>query len=154
MLIVRHAPFCRRSPPPTAHPFKYSREEIESMTRRQWIALLIWVMAASASRAMAADITGKWTASFDTQIGQQNYTYQFVVKDGTITGTAKSDNGESALQDGKVEGDTVTFVELLKFQDMEIRIEYTGKIASADEIKFTRKVGDFATEELVAKRAK
>jgi hypothetical protein len=126
----------------------------DNMTRRQWFTVLILVAAASVSRAMAADITGKWTASFDTQIGQQNYTYDFVVKDGALTGKAKSDNGESAIQDGKVDGDTVTFVENLKFQDMDIRIEYTGKIASADEIRFTRKVADFATEQLVAKRVK
>jgi hypothetical protein len=124
------------------------------MTRRQWLAVVAMVLIASVSPVMAADITGKWTASFDTQIGTQNYTYEFVVKDGALTGKAKSDNGESAIQNGKVEGDTVTFVENLKFQDMDIRIEYSGKIISADEIKFTRKVADFATEQLVAKRAK
>jgi hypothetical protein len=31
---------------------------------------------------------------------------------------------------------------------------YTGKIVSPDEIKFTRNVAEFATEELVAKRVK
>jgi hypothetical protein len=124
------------------------------MTRRHWFVVLMVVLAASAGSAMVADITGKWTASFDTQIGQQNYTYEFVVKDGVLTGKAKSDNGEAALQKGKVEGDTVTFVENLNFQGMDIRIEYTGKITSADEIKFTRQVADFATEQLVAKRAK
>jgi len=124
------------------------------MTRRQWLVALMFVLAASAGSATAADITGKWTASFDTQIGQQNYTYEFVVKDGVLTGKAKSDNGEVALQSGKVEGDTVTFVENLQFQGMDIRIQYTGKITSADEIKFTRQVADFATEQLVAKRAK
>ena len=104
--------------------------------------------------AGAADITGKWTASFDTQIGQQNYTYTFEVKGTALTGKAKSDNGETEIKDGKVEGDTVTFVENLNFQGMDIRIEYTGKIVSADEIRFTRKVADFATEELVATRVK
>jgi len=124
------------------------------MNRRQWFAAVTLVLIASVSPVMAADITGKWTASFDTQIGQQNYTYEFVVKDGALTGKAKSENGESALENGKVEGDTVTFVENLKFQGMDIRIEYTGKITGADEIKFTRKVGDFATEQLIAKRTK
>ena len=124
------------------------------MTRRYWFVVLIFVLAASATAAMATDITGKWTASFDTQIGQQNYTYEFVVQDGKLTGKAKSENGESAIQNGKVEGDTATFVENLNFQGTDIRIEYTGKITSADEIKFTRQVGDFATEQLVAKRAK
>jgi hypothetical protein len=102
----------------------------------------------------AADITGKWTASFDTQIGKQDYTYDFVVKDSKLTGKMKSNLGESDVLDGKVDGDKVTFGELLKFEGMEIRITYTGTVVSADEIKFTRNVADFATEELVAKRVK
>lgn len=125
------------------------------MTARfRFVTLALLVAAAGLLSARAQDISGTWKASFDTAIGQQNYTYTFQVKDGTLSGTAKSDNGESALKDGKVEGDTVTFVENLSFQGMEVRIDYTGKIASADEIRFTRQVGEFATEELVAKRAK
>jgi hypothetical protein len=101
----------------------------------------------------AADLAGKWTAAFDTQIGEQHYTYDFKVDGDNVTGTAKSDNGDVEIKDGKLSGDTVTFVENVKVQGMDIRIEYTGKIAG-DEIKFTRKVADFATETLVAKRAK
>jgi hypothetical protein len=123
------------------------------MKRSAWLLLAVLVLA-RATAAFAADITGKWTSSFDTQIGVQNYTYEFVVKDGTLTGKAKSQNGESAIQEGKVDGDKVSFVENLNFQGMELRITYTGKIVSADEIKFTRNVADFATEELVAKRTK
>jgi hypothetical protein len=48
----------------------------------------------------------------------------------------------------------VSFVETFKYQGMDITITYTGKVVSADEIKFTRQVAEFATEELVAKRAK
>jgi hypothetical protein len=102
----------------------------------------------------AADITGKWTASFDTQIGKQDYTYDFVVKDSKLTGKMKSNLGESDVLDGKVDGDKVTFGEILKFEGMEVKITYTGTVVSADEIKFTRNVADFATEELVAKRVK
>src|SRR5436190_23678371 len=106
-------------------------------------------------RAFAADITGTWKASFDTQIGQQSYTYTFVVKDGTLTGKIQSEmGGTTDVTEGKVDGDKVSFVEIFKFQDMDIRITYTGKVTSADEIKFTRQVADFATEELVAKRVK
>lgn len=123
------------------------------MNHRLWFAILSCaVLTVSSGRATAADISGTWKASFETQIGQQNYTYEFVVKESTLTGKAKSDNGESALGDGKVEGDKVTFVEVLNFQGMEVRITYTGTITSADEIKFTRQVGEFATEQLVATR--
>jgi hypothetical protein len=101
-----------------------------------------------------ADISGKWTASFDTQIGVQNYTYDFVLKGNVLSGTLSSTNGTSKMAPGRVEGDKVTFVETLTFMDMDIAVTYAGQIVSADEIKFTRNVGEFATEELVAKRVK
>ncbi len=104
--------------------------------------------------AAAADVTGTWKASFDTQIGQQNYTFEFTVKGTTLTGRAKSDNGDVEITEGKVDGDIVTFVENFTFQDMPLRISYKGKMTSADEIAFTRNVADLAMEELVAKRVK
>lgn len=115
------------------------------------VALLLLGIA----RVFAADITGTWKASFETQIGQQNYTYEFVVKGTTLTGKIQSEMGGAAeIQQGKVDGDKVSFVEIFKFDGNEIQITYTGRITSNDEIKFTRQVGDFATEELVAKRVK
>ena len=113
---------------------------------------MILALLASSS-VFGADLAGKWTAAFDTQIGEQHYTYDFKVSGDTVTGTAKSDNGEVQIKDGKLNGDTVTFVENLNFQGMELRIVYTGKI-SGDEIKFTRNVADIASENLVAKRAR
>jgi hypothetical protein len=47
----------------------------------------------------------------------------------------------------------ISLVETLNFQGNAISISYKGKTAG-DEIKFTRQVGEFATEELVAKRVK
>jgi len=74
-----------------------------------------------------------------------------------LTGTASFERmgamGEAELKEGKVEGDKVSFVEPLDLQGNQVRIEYTGQVAG-DEIKFTRKVGDFATGEFVAKRVK
>ena len=105
----------------------------------------------------AADLTGKWKAEFDTQIGKQTYVYDLKADGEKITGTATGEvNGDKhtvELKDGKLKGEEVSFVEMFKFQDNEIRIDYSGKLAG-DELKLTRKVGDFATEELVAKRAK
>jgi len=119
-------------------------------------ALIVLASSPLAARqaATSPDVTGKWHASFDTQIGVQTYTYELVVKNGVLTGKISSTNGESELQNGKVEAGVVSFTEILTFMEMKIAIVYTGKIASADEIKFTRVVGEFATEELVAKRVK
>lgn len=115
----------------------------------QW-ALVAFLMLLP---ALAGDITGKWTASFDTQVGVQNYTYEFKVDGTKLTGTAKSNFGQGDITEGSVKGDEVTFVENLKMEEQTLKITYKGKI-NGDEIKFTRQVADVATEELVAKRAK
>lgn len=124
------------------------------MNYRRRLAIATLLVLGTA-RAFAADITGTWKASFDTQIGTQNYTYEFVVKGTTLTGKLQSDmGGAGEIKQGKVEGDTVSFVEMFKFEGNEIQITYTGRVTSNDEIAFTRQVADFATEELVAKRVK
>ena len=112
---------------------------------------------APTAKAFAADVTGTWKSEFESQIGQQRYTFTFK-QDGTkLTGKANSEAGdrkrEAELKDGKVEGDTISFYEMLSIQDREIRISYTGKLsADRTEIKFTREVGEFAKTEILAKR--
>ena len=115
---------------------------------------LLLVMAAAAA-AFAADVTGTWTASFDTQVGVQKYTYTFKVEGNKLTGKAKSElaSADTEITEGTVNGDDISFVENLNFQDMPLRIVYKGKIAG-DEIKFTRTILDMIMEELVAKRVK
>ena len=101
----------------------------------------------------AADPTGKWTTTINTQIGDMPYTYNFKADGDKLTGKAISQFGEIEITEGKINGADVSFVENIKYQDMAIRIEYKGKV-SGDEIKFTRQVGEFATEEFVAKRVR
>jgi hypothetical protein len=125
------------------------------MTSRRTFVVALTIVFTSLALVRAADINGKWTAKFMTQVGDQEYTFDFVVKGSTLTGTAKSNLiGDSKLTEGKVEGDKVSFVEVGKYMDMELRIEYTGTVTSNDEIKFTRKIADFASEDLIAKRSK
>jgi hypothetical protein len=113
------------------------------------------VFVLSAALLQAADPTGRWTATFNTDIGEQSYTYEFVVKGTTLTGTMKGSlTGESKVTEGKVDGDKITFVESVTFMEMPLRIVYSGVMTSADEIKFTRNVADIANEEFVAKRVK
>src|SRR5436190_18036397 len=119
------------------------------------IQITLLALAVGAVSALAADITGTWKADFETQRGLQKYTFT-LKQDGTnVTGKAsverEGEKREADLKEGKVEGDTVTFVEPLKIQDNDIKITYTGKI-SGEEIKFTRQVGDFGSSEATAKR--
>jgi hypothetical protein len=115
--------------------------------------LLIAAAALVVAPAFGADISGTWTASFDTQLGVQNYTYTFKVDGNKLTGTAKSNLGSGTIENGTVNGDDVTFVENLNYEGMPLQIQYKGKI-SGNEIKFTRVVVEGINEELVAKRAK
>ncbi len=103
--------------------------------------------------AWAADLTGQWTATFDTQIGEQHYTYTFKVDGEKLTGTAKNDRGSADIANGTIKGDQVSFEENLDFNGQAILIKYTGTV-SGDSIKLHRKVGDFAEEDLVANRVK
>jgi alpha-N-arabinofuranosidase len=119
--------------------------------------VLLLTLAALPLAVLAADVTGTWKSEFDSQIGHQKYVFTFK-QDGTkLTGKANSEVGdrkrEAELKEGKMDGDTISFVEILSIQDNEIRITYAGKLsANANEIKFTREVGDFAKGEIVARR--
>lgn len=114
-------------------------------------------MASLPFLALAVDVTGTWKSEFDSQIGVQKYTYT-LKQDGTnLTGKANSEvndqKRETDLKEGRVTGESISFVEMLNFQDNEIRIAYTGKLTTnVNEIKFKREVGDFATEDIVLKR--
>lgn len=100
-------------------------------------------------------LSGTWKADFDTRIGLQKYAFVFKRDGEKLVGTAQAElNGQTRqveLQDVQLDGDTISFVEMLSFGGNEIRITYTGKLAS-DSIALVRKVGNFASEEAVATR--
>ncbi len=117
--------------------------------------ITLFALAVASLSAFGADITGAWKAEFNTQRGLQKYTFTLKQDGAKVTGKAsverEGEKREAELAEGKVEGDTVTFVEPLKIQDNEIKITYTGKI-SGNEIKFKRQVGEFGSAEATAKR--
>jgi hypothetical protein len=116
-----------------------------------------WVLAAStivAGIAFAADVGGTWTASFETQVGTQTYTYELHVLGNALTGTTKGSlTGENAISDGKVDGNKISFVEKATYQGMPLVFNYTGEL-KGDQIHFKRELMGFAAEEFDAKRAK
>jgi hypothetical protein len=114
------------------------------------------LLLAIAVPAAAADLVGRWTAEFDSPIGVQKYVYEFKKDGDALKGEATFErsigNGTVQLSNVKVEGDKVSFDEPLKAEGNEITINYTGTLAG-DELKLERKVGEFGTEQLTAKRA-
>jgi hypothetical protein len=117
-------------------------------------ALICAILPLMVFAAGAPNISGTWSASFDTQIGKQEYTYTFAVDGAHLTGHAKSANGDVEITEGKVEGNKVSFIENLNYQGLALRIAYTGTIVSANQIDFTRDVGGQAVEKLTASRSK
>ena len=128
-------------------------EKEKAMNKLRKTVVLTILAAGLALTAWAADLTGQWKATFDTQIGEQHYTYTFKADGEKLTGTAKNDRGTTDITNGTIKGDQISFDESLDFNGQTIPIKYTGTV-SGDTIKLHRKVGDFAEEDLVANRVK
>jgi hypothetical protein len=116
--------------------------------------LALGMFSVVAGLAWAADVSGTWTASFDTQVGKQTYTYTLKVEGAALSGTAKSNLvGDSTLSDGKVDGNKISFVEKGTYQGMPLEFTYTGELVG-DEIRFKRELMGLPAEEFVATRSK
>jgi hypothetical protein len=138
---------------------RYDRPQREPSMKRFYlsfstVALLI-VLGITGPAIGQQNISGKWTSEFDSQVGHQKYTYDFKIDGEKLTGRAHRDvDGDvrdTQITEGKINGDDISFVEVLKTDDQELRIEYKGKIVGG-ELKLTRAVGDIATSDIVAKR--
>jgi len=113
---------------------------------------LIGLLAAVAS---AADIDGKWKSEYTTPDGQtRTTTYTFKSDGDKLAGTVSGRQGDTAITEGKISGDEISFVVVRNFRGEERKMQYKGKV-SGDEIKLTVTFGpDMPPREMVAKRVK
>ncbi len=125
------------------------------MSLRKIMILAVLIMVGLAG-AYAADITGKWTGEFDSEVGHQKYVFEFKADGANLTGVAISNIGgaeaKTPITEGKINGNEITFVENLNYQGMELRMVYKGTV-SGDEIQLARVEGG-GLEKFVAKRVK
>ncbi len=119
------------------------------MMRKLALAVLVFAMGSVA--ALAADFNGKWTGDVQGRNGTQTITFNFHVDGSTLTGTVTTRRGDMDISNGKVDGDTITFDQVMNFNGNEMKITYTGH-ADGDTIKFTRQMGDRPATDFVAKR--
>jgi hypothetical protein len=89
--------------------------------------------------ALAADVTGKYVAEVQGRNGTQQQTFDLKAVGATLTGTVSSPRGDQKIEDGKVDGDTISFTTTMKMGDNEMKIAYTGKVA-ANSIEFSREM--------------
>ena len=121
------------------------------MKRAATLTGLLLVLTALLS---AADVTGVWKGSFDFNGTAVPLTFNLKADGETVNGTIDGMPSPAAkIQDGKLNGDDLTFWITIDYQGMPVKLVYKGKVAG-DEIKFNfgTKDGSWGTE-VTAKRS-
>ena len=122
-----------------------------SMIRKAFLVVVL--LTAASLAAFAADFNGKWTADVTTPRGTQTLTFDFQIDGVTLTGKVSSPRGDSDITEGKIDGDNISFTQVVNFNGNEFKMTYTGK-ADGATIKFTRQAGDRPAVDFVATRPK
>src|SRR5947209_6790428 len=107
------------------------------MMRRSFVRTLAvaFVCLAIPSFALAADPTGTWKWSVERNGQKMETTLKLKLEDKKLTGTISGrNNTETAIEDGKVDGDDVSFTVTREFNGNKIVQKYNGKL-SGDMIK-------------------
>lgn len=104
-----------------------------------------------AAALFAGDITGKWTGKVETPNGSRDVNMTFKAEGAKLTGTVSGRNGDTPIENGKIDGDNVSFTVTRKFNDNEIKMNYAGKV-SGDSIKLKYTMRDNDVE-VTLKRA-
>ena len=113
----------------------------------------VLAMTLFAGKAMAADVTGSWTTTMQTQDGNSTaITFNFKQDGATLTGTVAGPMGDPLpITNGKVDGDKFTFD--VTFNGITIHHDCT---VDGDTIKMSTKTdsGDFPAMNLTLTRVK
>lgn len=109
-------------------------------------------LALSAISVFAADVTGKWMATVPSRDGgTREVTYNFKADGEKLTGTMSTPQGEREIENGKLDGDNVSFTMSMGQRKMN----YAGKVEGDElKMKMTMEGGEMPAREVVAKRAK
>jgi hypothetical protein len=117
---------------------------------------LIFLTLLFAAVALAADVTGKWSAEMPGRGGNSRQMVITLKAEGNaLTGTVSGPRGDTDIQDGKIDGENISFSVVREFNGNSFKLNYTGKV-SGDEIHFkvSREGGNAAGREFTAKRMK
>jgi len=123
------------------------------MTKKLIFAVTLMIVLAFG--LLAADVSGKWTAQVPGRQGaMMERTFTFKADGDKLSGTVSGFQGmDIPITDGKVAGDTVSFVTSIERNGNTFKSNYTGTVAG-DEIKFKMEGGRGGPVEFTAKKAK
>lgn len=114
------------------------------------ILMNLMLAALLAVSAFAAGVDGKWKITFDMNGQTRENMLTLKADGGKLTGKLSSQRGDADIQDGKVDGDKISFVVVRNFNGNEFKQQYKGTL-KGDEIKFMVTFGDMERE-MTAKR--
>ncbi len=120
-------------------------------------ALLVVVAFGANAQEQKLDLNGTWKSSFTNQNSQvRETTFKFKVEGDKVTGTISGRNNDTAIEDGKLKGDELSFQVTREFNGNKMVIKYTGKV-SADTItgkSESERDGQTRSRDWTAKREK
>lgn len=112
-------------------------------------ALIVGILSALfAASGFAEDINGRWEGTVSGPNGDFQLAFNFKVEGAKLTGTVEGPNGDIPIEDGKVEGDNISFK--THFGDNEINHEGT---VSGDTIQL-KVEGPWGKSEMTLNRTK
>jgi len=94
---------------------------------------------------------GTWNTTMNTPMGAQNGTLTLATSGATLTGKLKGPQGELELQDGKVDGDNVSWKASIT-SPMAMTLEFSAKV-EGDAINGNVKLGAFGNASFTGTRA-
>jgi hypothetical protein len=121
------------------------------------LILSVCALLAFITVAYAGGVDGKWTAQVPGRQGNtQEVTFNFKAEGDKLTGTISGRQGDTAISEGTIKGNDLSFKVVREFNGNKITQTFKG-VLSGDEIKFSRTMeggpGGGAAVEFTAKRA-
>lgn len=90
---------------------------------------------------MAVD--GKWEIVINSPMGAQKATLDLATSGGTLTGTQQAAQGSGPLENGKVDGNTVSWSAKIS-SPMPLTLDFTGAV-DGDKLSGSVKAGSFGS---------
>jgi hypothetical protein len=132
------------------------KKEVTYLMKNRILAIGAVILLVLLAPVWAADINGNWIAQTPRGVGNPETVetvFSFKVNGTKLTGTVSNPQGDTAISDGKINGDEISFVITRSSVGKETLLEYKGTVA-LNEIKFTCKErgGMEQPQKFIAKR--
>jgi len=119
------------------------------------LALTLAFTAQTQAQDKKIDLNGTWKSSSTNQNGQvRESVFKLKAEGDKLTGTVSGRNNDTAIEEGKIKGEEVSFQVTREFNGNKMVIKYTGKV-SGDTITgktASERNGEPQTRDWVAKR--